>query len=60
MVRLRDHLAGDEHTEVAGAGQDVDAGVWAPGMDEDLLVLLEPRIHRLPIKSDVVAQLLER
>ena len=45
MARLGDDLAVDGDLDVAGAIQDIDPVVGVAGMDEDLLVLLEPGVY---------------
>jgi len=46
--------------DVPGAVQDVDALVRVVWVDEDLLVLLEPSVHGVPVEADQVVQLLDR
>jgi hypothetical protein len=41
--------------DMAGAMQDVDARVRVVWVDEDLLILLEPSVHGVPVKADQVA-----
>src|SRR5215470_9445686 len=42
------------------AVQDVDPRVRVVWVDEDLLVLLKPTVHGVPLEADQVAQLLDR
>src|SRR5262249_40012550 len=46
--------------DVPRAVQDVDALVRVVRVDEDLLVLLEPSVHRVPVEANQAAQLLDR
>ena len=48
------------HSHVPGAGQDVHPGVRVTRVGEDLLVLFEPGVHRVPVEADQVAQLFDR
>ena len=54
----RDAVHLDLH--VTRAVQDVDPRVRVVGVDEDLLVLLEPAVHRVPVEADQAAQLFDR
>src|SRR5438270_11088755 len=54
----RDPLDLDSY--MPGAGQDVHPGVRVARVGEDLLVLLEPGVHRVPVEADHVAQLFDR
>src|SRR5438093_8069157 len=47
---LSHRLPFDHHPDVAGAVEDVDAGIRVPGMDEDLVVLFEPGIDPVPVE----------
>ena len=47
------------HPHAPGRAQRVDAGVGVPGVDEDLLVLLEPGIEGGPVEADRVVQSLD-
>src|SRR5215469_6719348 len=46
--------------DVPRAVQDVDARVRVVWVDEDLLVLLEPSVHGVPLEADQVTQPLDR
>ncbi len=48
----------EPHADVARAAQDVDAMMRVARVDEDLLVLLEPGVHRVPAERDVPADAL--
>jgi hypothetical protein len=50
--RLGDDGAADADAHSSGAPQDVDAGVRVAGVDEDLIVLLEHAVHRVPVEGD--------
>jgi hypothetical protein len=59
-VRVGDLHAVHLDLDVPGAVQDVDARVRVVWVDENLLVLLEPSVHGVPVEADQVAQLLDR
>ena len=59
LLRLRDRHSVDLDPDMARARKDVHAGVRIAGMCEDLLVLLVPCVHRVPLEPDCVTQLLE-
>src|SRR5215469_3984936 len=46
--------------DMPGAVQDVDPRVRVVWVDENLLVLLKPSVHGVPLEADQVAQLLDR
>jgi hypothetical protein len=46
----------DLHAHVPRAVQRVDPCVRVSRMNEDLLILLEPRIHLIPVKGEVALQ----
>src|SRR6267142_2789340 len=48
----RKGLAADHDTHFARAVDLIDPVVRVTGMDEDLVVLLEPCVHELPVESD--------
>lgn len=48
MRRVGEDGAVDLHADAAGGAQGVHPGVGAPGVDEDLLVLLVPGVEGLP------------
>src|SRR5204862_2429282 len=56
---LRDDLAGDLHPDVAGAARHIDPVVRVTGVDKDLVILLVPGVHLVPVESDVVPERLE-
>ena len=59
-TRVGDRRPADLHPHMTRAGEDVHARVRAARVGEDLLVLLEPGVHRVPVEPDHLAQLLDR
>ena len=53
------HDSVDLDLHVAAAAQDVDAAVRVARVDDHLLVLLEPVVHRGPVDAQVVADRLD-
>ena len=57
---IGDRDAVDLHHDMARTAQRVDALVRIAGVNEDLFVLLEPGVHRLPLEADRVTELGDR
>lgn len=56
--RLGDQYVADKNPDVAGRGGEcVDTYVWIAGVDKDLLILLVPGVHAIPIECDVLTQI---
>ncbi|ELB93205.1 FMNH2-dependent monooxygenase [Rhodococcus wratislaviensis IFP 2016] len=51
-----DERVTDEHLDVPGGRQHVDADIRVAGVDEHLLILLVPGVHPVPVERDVRAE----
>ena len=55
-ARARDHGLVEEHLDRPEAVHDQDVLARVAGMDEHLLVLFPPLVHRVPVEGDEVRE----